>query len=710
LIAQRDTGKMLETLIYPKSVAVVGASRNPAKVGHAILANIIDGGYKGDIVVINPKADEILGMKCYKSLAEYGGSVELSIIVVPTPYVKDAILDAIKAGAKSICVITAGFKEIGPEGAKLQRELVNICKAANVRMLGPNVVGIINPHHNFNASFATNRMPPKGCISVLSQSGAICTVLLDWAFGENIGLANLISIGNKADLDEIDFIKELSQDEKAKVILGYLEDIQEGDDFIKAAEIAARSKPIVILKAGVSKSGAKAASSHTGSLAGADIAYGAAFKRSGIIRAETFAQLLDYGVALSMQPLPQGDNVAIITNAGGPGIMTADCAELNSFTVNPLTNEIADALKAKLSPLASVRNPIDVLGNASPETYVEAINAAQDDPTVDAIICITAPQAMTAPLSLAEGIVSCARGEKPVLTVFMGGFAMREAHKYLMTNGIPDYQTPNRAAAALKSMRDYDKWLKLPPRIVTRFPVNRRRVERIISRHQRTGKLQVCEVDAKVILHAYDFTVPDGSLAIDINGAVEIAERIGFPVAMKIVSPDVIHKSDIGGVKLNLTNLQEVEDAYDLMMLRIGRRAPNAKIDGVYVEKMCHRGREVILGMSRDPQFGAMLMFGLGGIFVEVMKDVTFYLAPITADEAMQMLKGTRSYALLTGARGQAAVDLESIAIGLQRISQLVTDFPQIQELDINPFIVSKVGGEPFVADARMTLSEAGKK
>jgi len=701
---------MLETLIYPKSVAVVGASRNPAKVGHAILANIIDGGYKGDIVVINPKADEILGMKCYKSLAEYGGSVELSIIVVPTPYVKDAILDAIKAGAKSICVITAGFKEIGPEGAKLQRELVNICKAANVRMLGPNVVGIINPHHNFNASFATNRMPPKGCISVLSQSGAICTVLLDWAFGENIGLANLISIGNKADLDEIDFIKELSQDEKAKVILGYLEDIQEGDDFIKAAEIAARSKPIVILKAGVSKSGAKAASSHTGSLAGADIAYGAAFKRSGIIRAETFAQLLDYGVALSMQPLPQGDNVAIITNAGGPGIMTADCAELNSFTVNPLTNEIADALKAKLSPLASVRNPIDVLGNASPETYVEAINAAQDDPTVDAIICITAPQAMTAPLSLAEGIVSCARGEKPVLTVFMGGFAMREAHKYLMTNGIPDYQTPNRAAAALKSMRDYDKWLKLPPRIVTRFPVNRRRVERIISRHQRTGKLQVCEVDAKVILHAYDFTVPDGSLAIDINGAVEIAERIGFPVAMKIVSPDVIHKSDIGGVKLNLTNLQEVEDAYDLMMLRIGRRAPNAKIDGVYVEKMCHRGREVILGMSRDPQFGAMLMFGLGGIFVEVMKDVTFYLAPITADEAMQMLKGTRSYALLTGARGQAAVDLESIAIGLQRISQLVTDFPQIQELDINPFIVSKVGGEPFVADARMTLSEAGKK
>lgn len=695
---------MLETLIYPKSIAVVGASRNPAKVGHAILANILDGGYEGDLVAVNPKADEILGVKCFKSLADYDGTVELSIIVVPTRFVLDTLKDSIKAGAKSICVITAGFKEIGPEGAEMQRELVNICKAANVRMLGPNVVGIINPHHKLNASFATNKMPPKGGISVLSQSGAICTVLLDWAFGENIGLSNLLSIGNKADLDEIDFIDALSKDDNTKVIVGYLEDIQDGDDFIKTAEMAARSKPIVLLKVGISKAGAKAASSHTGSLAGADIAYGAAFKRSGIIRAETFAQLLDYGVALSMQPLPQGNNVAIITNAGGPGIMTADCVELNGFTVNPLTKEIEEALKAKLAPAASVGNPIDVLGDASPETYVEAINAAQDDPTVDAIICITAPQAMTAPLSLAEGIVGCTRGDKPILTVFMGGFAMREAHKYLMTNGVPDYQTPNRAAAALKSMRDYDKWLKLPPRIVTRFPVNRRRVERIITRHQRTGKLQVSEVDGKEILQAYGFTVPDGALAIDASNAIEIAERIGFPVAMKIVSADIIHKSDIGGVKLNLTSPQDVEDAYDLMMLRIGRRAPDAKIEGVYVEKMCHRGREVILGMSRDPQFGAMLMFGLGGIFVEVMKDVTFHLAPITADEAMQMLKGTRSYALLVGARGQESVDLQSIATALQRISQLVTDFPQIAELDINPFIVGKVGDEPFAADARMTL------
>jgi acetyl coenzyme A synthetase (ADP forming)-like protein len=689
---------MLEHLLYPKCVAVVGASRDPSKVGHVVLRNIIEGGYKGTIIVGHPKADEILGIKCYKSLTEYEGKIDLSIIVVPTLSVKEAVQDSLKAGVNAVCVITAGFKEIGPEGAKLQKEIANLCKAAGVRMLGPNVVGLINPHHNFNASFATT-IPPSGGIAVISQSGAICTVMLDWAMYENIGLASLISIGNKGDLDEIDFIKALS-----------LEDIQQGDNFIRAATEAAHFKPIIIYKAGTSKAGAKAASSHTGSLAGADIAYGAAFKRAGIIRAETFAQLEDYSVAFAMQPVPQGDNVAIITNAGGPGIMAADALEECGFKIGPLRKDIADALKAKLAPAASVQNPIDVLGDASPETYVEAVNAAQDDPNIDAIVCLTAPQAMTAPSRLAQGIVDCARREKPIITVFMGGTAMVDAHKILMKNNIPEFKTPNRASNALRAMRDYALWLKRPPRIVTRFPVNRRRVERIISRHIKTGHLRIGEVEGKEILKAYDFNIPEGYLALSADEAIEVAERLGYPVAMKIVSKDIIHKSDLGGVRLNLATKQMVEDSFDLMMLRIKRRMPEAVLDGVYVEKMGGRGREVILGMSRDPQFGPMLMFGLGGIFVEVMKDVTFYLAPITQDEAMQMLKSTKSYALLTGARGQAAVDLESIATALQRISQLVTDFEEIDELDINPFIVGEPGVEPYVADARMSVSEKGKK
>jgi len=696
---------MLEELLYPKNVAVIGASRNPAKVGHAVVAKLIEGKFEGEIVLVNPNADEILGLKCYKSLADYSGKVDLAIIVVPTLVVKDAIKEAINAGARSICVITAGFKEVGAEGAKLQKEIADICKAAQVRMLGPNVVGLINTHHKLNATFAT-RMPYTGSISVISQSGAICTVILDWAFKQKIGLAKLISIGNKGDLTEIDFLEALSKDKETKVIVGYLEDIKKGDEFIKAAEAAASLKPVVILKVGTTKAGAKAASSHTGSLVGADIAYGAAFRRSGVIRPENFAQMLDFATALSMQPLPRGDKVAIITNAGGLGIIAADAFEEEGFRVEPLSPEINARLKTKLSPNASLANPIDVLGDASPEIYVEALNAAQDDETVDAIVCLCAPQAMTAPVNLAQAVIDNVRHKKPVFTVFMGGYAMEAADMKFMENNIPDFETPERAAKTMRVMRDYAAWLHKPPRIVTRFPVNRRRVERIIHRQFRLGRVQVGEVEAKEILRAYDFMVPEGQVAHSTQEAVEVAERIGFPVAMKIVSPDIIHKSDLGGVKINLGSSEQVRDAFDLMMLRIARRLPDARLEGAYVEKMVARGREVILGMSRDPQFGPMLMFGLGGIFVEVMKDVTFYLAPITADEAMQMLKGTRSYALLKGARGEAAVDLDSIATGLQRMSQLVTDFPEIKELDINPLIVGQAGTDPWVADARMTLSE----
>jgi acetyltransferase len=357
-----------------------------------------------------------------------------------------------------------------------------------------------------------------------------------------------------------------------------------------------------------------------------------------------------------------------------------------------------------------VGNPIDVLGDADPDRYVTALNAAQDDDSVDAIIVILTPQAMTKPAETARMIAGCLRGEKPVLAAFMGGYDVMPGRDELAASNLPDYTSPERAVAALHAMCEYAAWRRRPPRVVTRFPVNRRRVERIIARHLRTGRTQVREVEAKEVLRAYNFTVPEGALAVTSEAAIEVAERVGYPVAMKIVSPDVIHKSDVGGVRLGMSDAGAVQDAYDLMMLRIRRALPDAPIDGVYVEKMCARGREMILGMTRDPQFGPMLMFGLGGIFVEVMKDVTFHLAPITKDEAMQMLVGTRSYALLTGARGQSGVDLDAIATALQQISQLVTDCPQIVELDINPFIVGQVGTNPFVADARMTLAEIGGK
>jgi acetyltransferase len=704
---------MLETLLTPKSVAVIGASRKPGKVGHEILANLLAGGYEGEIVPVNPAGGEILGAKCYESLADYDGKIDLAVIAIPKEFVIAATEAAIKAGAGSVVVITAGFKETGEEGAALELQLAKLCADRGVRLLGPNCLGLINTRVKMNASFATH-LPEIGGMSVISQSGALCTAILDWAASKHLGLAKLVSMGNKADLDETDFLPALAEDEDTKVIVGYLESIAAGDKFLKAAEAAASIKPVVILKSGTTASGGKAASSHTGSLAGADIAYGAAFKRSGVIRADTFEGLFDCATALAMQPLPKGNRVAIITNAGGPGIMAADAVENLGLRVATLKDSTATALRAKLPAAASVGNPIDVLGDADPERYAAAVSAAQEDDKVDAIIVILTPQAMTLPaetaIAVAESVKAAAadpkQDAKPVLAVFMGGRDVMSARKELVALGLPDYPAPERAAAALKAMVDYAAWRRRPPRAVTRFPVNRRRAERIIARHARMDRLQVGEDKAKEILRAYDFNVPEGRACSSAEQAVGVAEVVGYPVAMKVLSPDVIHKSDVGGVRLNLSNAEQVRDAFDLMMLRIGRKMPEARLGDVYVERMCRSGREVIVGMTRDPQFGPMLMFGLGGIFVEVMKDVTFHLAPITAEEAMQMLKGTRSYALLKGARGHAGVDLRAIAGVLQRVSQLTTDFPAISELDINPLIVGEKGTDPVVADARITLAE----
>jgi acetate---CoA ligase (ADP-forming) len=697
---------MLESLLYPQTVAVIGASRNTEKVGGAIMSNLVRSQFKGTIVPVNPEAPDVLGVKAYKSLAEFGGKIDLSVIVVGGKYVKDAVQSSIDAGAKTIVVITAGFKEVGAKGAEAEREIVDLCRSAGVRMMGPNCLGVLNTHHNMNATFAPS-VPPSGKISVLSQSGALCVAILDWAAAQNIGLGKVISFGNKADLNEVDFIDALAEDKETNVIVGYLESIKEGDKFLRVAEQAAAIKPVVILKVGVTQAGAKAASSHTGSLAGADMAYWAAFKRSGVIRAETFEALFDYALAFSFQPVPAGDRVCVITNAGGPGIMAADAAEQSGLKMVSPSEDSKVKLKAVLPTTAAFGNPVDVIGDADPERYVKAFEILQEDDNIDAFIIVSTPQNMTKPLELAEKLSKVNKGKKPILTSFMGGEEVEKAKVRLMELGIPNYPAPDRAVAALKAMCDYAAWKRRPARVVARFPVNRHRVERVINWHTRSDILQVGEVEAKEILRAYDFKILDGQLARTPDEAVEVANRIGYPVVLKISSPEIIHKSDFGGVRINLANSEQVRDAFDLMMLRVQRRAPNAYIRGAFVEKMGTRGREVILGMTRDPQFGPMLMFGLGGIFVEVMKDVTFYLAPITQEEAMQMLKGTRSYALLKGARGQAPVDLEAIASALQRISQLATDYPQITELDINPFIVGEVGADAYVADARMTLSNS---
>ncbi len=702
---------MLNELLAPRSIAIIGASRTPGKVGHAILSNLLQAGYRGTLIPVNPSATEILGVACYPDVNAWkGGPLDLAIVVVPTASVRDAVQSAATRGAQAVVVITAGFREVGEEGMKREQELVRICRERGLRLMGPNCLGLLNTHHHLNASFAA-QMPIPGNISIISQSGALCTAILDWADQHHIGLAKLISIGNKADLTEVDFMSALAKDEQTRVIVGYLESITSGDEFVRMAEATASLKPVVILKAGTTGAGVKAASSHTGSLAGADIAYQAAFKRSGVVRADSFESLFDHAKAFSMQPLPKGNRIAIVTNAGGPGIMAADAVEEAGLRMASLEIGASTALKASLPSAASVSNPIDILGDADASRYTQAVRTALSDNGVDAVLVILTPQAMTQPIETAKAIVDATRNAgKPVLTCFMGGTRVQAARDALTASSIPDYPAPRRAVASLEAMCQYALWRQRPARVVTRFPVNRRRVERILSRQVREGTPQVNEVRAKEILRAYDFVVPEGRLAASAEEAVETANRIGYPVAMKIVSPDIVHKSDLGGVWLNLSRPDKVRDAFELMMLRIPRHLPHARIDGAYIERMAPRGREVILGMTRDPQFGPMLMFGLGGIFVEVMKDVSFHLAPLTAEEAVQMLTATRSYALLRGARGQAKVDVTAIASGLQRISQLATDFPQIAELDINPLIVGEAGTPPVAADARITIALGAKK
>jgi len=614
---------MLDTLFHPKSIAVIGASRTPGKVGFEVLSNLTAGGFEGRIIPINPAADEILGHKCYPALAAYGSPVDLTLVAVPSSSVLEAVKSSLQTGTKAIVVLTAGFGEMGSQGILMQAQIATLCAQAKVRLLGPNCLGLIDAHHRLNATFS-GRMPKAGGISVLSPSGAVCTAVLDWAHARGVGLAKIVSMGNKADLNETDFLRLFAADEQTQVVIGYLESITSGEEFIHAARAVTASKPFILLRAGITRAGMWAACAHTGTLAGADAAYTAAFKRAGIIRAESLDSVFDYALAFSEQPLPPGDRVAIITNAGGPAVMAADAIERSGLRLAKLDGQALEKLKSELPPTASMFNPIDVLGDADPKRYAAAVGASQQDKCVDATIVILTPHAMTRPAETIAAVAAQTNGVKPLLLVFLGepnGQLKGDQGSQVRNNALgnphhlPVYSSPERAVAALHAMHEYQLHRSRPESVVTRFPVNRRRVERILTRHMRAGSLRIGEVHAKEILRAYDLSVPEGAMANSPQEAVEIAERIGFPVAMKVVSTQIVHKSDVGGVKLNVASTEDVRDTFDLLTLRVGRRAPHAHLDGVYVEKMCGHGLQVILGVTCDPKFGPLLVFGLGGTF-----------------------------------------------------------------------------------------------
>jgi acetyltransferase len=697
----------LDKFFNPQSVAIVGASRKKGKVGHEVLLNMIAAGFKGEIFLVNPKAQTIKGLKCYPDLESIGQTPDLVVIIVAAKTVPEVMRQCAKVGVKSVIIVTGGFKEVGEQGRALEQQVIQIARQAGIRVIGPNALGVIVPANNLNASFG-GELPESGATGYFSQSGALLAAILDIARAGGIGFSRLVSIGNKADIDELELIKVLGADRSTKVIAGYLEDINDGDAFVKEAECISHDKPILLIKSGGTSAGARAASSHTGSLAGSDTAYECVFERAGIIRCDSVRSQIDYIQAFANHPLPKKTRVAVITNAGGAGIMAADAIERSSLAFAKLSDETVNKLGDGLPPAASLHNPVDVLCNALAERYEFALDIVLDDPNIDIALVLLTPQAMTQPADIARAIIKAARrnAEKLVFACFLGVGKVEEGIKILRKGKIPHYDSPEAAVATIKVMADYVRWRSRPKRVVKLFAVNRRKVGTIIEKHLRKSAYEIGEAESKVVLQAYGFATPKAAGASTAEQAASIARQIGFPVVVKIWSPDILHKTDVGGVKLGLSSPQEVMDAFDLMMYRVPRQLPDASILGVLVQEMVRTGREVILGMNRDSHCGPLMMFGMGGTMVEVLKDVSFYLAPLTAEEARQMLVNTRTYQMLKGVRNQEGVDIETIAEGLQRLSQLVTEFPQIQEVDINPYVVGPEGTTPIAVDARMRVKE----
>lgn len=705
----RNTGN-LDSIFCPRSIAIIGASRKPGSVGQSLLANVIDSRFQGIVYPVNPKAKGVLGIKCYARVMDIPDRVDLAVIVVPARFVAEVLEECGKKEIKGVIIISAGFKEIGGEGIGLEQRITKISQNHCISLVGPNCLGVVNtdPKTSMNATFGT-QMPKQGNIAFISQSGALCVAVLDYAKESNIGFSKFISMGNKAELNENELLLYLKNDPKTDVILMYLEDLVDGREFMDIARDITSNpthpKPIIALKAGRTLVGAKAASSHTGSLAGSDRVYDAIFNQCGVLRGNTLEEIFDYVKAFSTQPLPKGRNVAVITNSGGPGILATDsCIRygLNMVSLSPSTKRI---LKTILPPTASFNNPVDLIAEAQEEQYQVTLKEILKDKNIHSAIIILTPTSFTNVENIAESIVKTVRFfKKPVLCCFLGVYDVSKGIDVLEESGIPSYRFPESAARVLAEMNNFYKWLKRPKTGIKKFRVKRSKAEEILNSARKEGRLFLLEQEAYEILKAYHFPVIQSFLAENETQAVKAAQKIGFPVVLKIASPDVLHKFDFGGVKLSLRNSIEVRKAYQEICENLLSKKPEAKITGMIVEEMAPPGKEVILGMNRDPQFGPILMFGMGGIYVEAIEDVIFRLAPIRELTAKMMIKRTKTHKILEGFRGGPTYDTEAVATCLKRLSQLVVDFEDIKELDINPLIVYEKGKGCIIVDARIIL------
>lgn len=701
------------SLLTPTSIAVIGASSQPGKVGHDILKNLLSQEYGGTVFAVNVKGGEILGKQAFVSVKDIPDAIDLAVIVIPAAVVPQALTECGEKKIKNVIVISAGFGEVHTdEGKKLEEEIVAIAKKYNINLVGPNCLGVVRPCIKMNASFAKD-MPPAGSIALISQSGATAVALMDMAPQLGLGFSLVASIGNKAVMDECDFLEICEKDDDTKVIAFYLESIKDGRRLREVATRVAAKKPIVLLKAGVSEHGSKAAASHTGALAGNDAGIDALCAATGIHRAHTSEELCDLLSVLSAEPPLQTNRIAIITNAGGPGILATDAAaeivggrRALPLRLPELSADIALDLRTKLPPAASVKNPIDVIGDAGADRYEAALTACKNDPNIDGVVVLLTPQVMTPVVEVAETIIRVMKNAKlmPVTVCFMGGETVNDGVELLRKNGIPCFPTPERAVnamAALQINTTHDSPVRTGTggRPTTHATSDHsKKAADLIGSH--SGLLN--EDTTAQLFALYDLPMPAQALAHTADEAVTIAKKIGYPVIAKISSPDIVHKTDVGGLRANLRTDDEVRNAFTGIMADVAKNMPSASLKGVLIQQFLPAGAEFIVGSIRDASFGPLIMTGLGGIYTELFNDTTFRIAPVTQETAYDMLQDLKAWKLLLGMRGKPQSDIDALASLVEKVSRMVTDVPQIKELDLNPVLVSHA--TVIIADAKVVL------
>lgn len=699
---------MTDKLAYffkPSGVAIIGASSNPAKLSYGVVQNLKEHGYRGEIYPVNPKGGEILGLRVYTTILDVPDPLDLAVIMVPAPIVPLVLKECGERGLHAVIVITGGFREAGPKGKQLEEQLQSTIETYDMRLIGPNCVGVMDAHLPLDTTFITD-MPSPGAIAFVSHSGAICGGTTDWARQVGVGYSRIASLGNQLDVDVTDGLTMMRDDPHTRVINIYAEGLPKGRRFVRAAREIFRSKPIVMLKAGVTSAGTQAVASHTGALAGSEEAYRAACHRAGALVVDSLQEQNDVAMALATQPLPYGNRVAILTNAGGPAALAADELARRGLKLAEITNETQEALRDVVPPGAQLGNPVDMLGGPDADMYSAAGRILLEDDGVDMLMAIFVPQAITPVIAVAQHVVQTANtAHKPVICCLVGGESIPESMRLLNTSGVPCYQDPNRAGRALGGLHQYAQLRSRPDLTPERIDdVDVGKVREILNQAwQKEGAGFLDAHTASRVVEAYGIEVPPSDLASTVSEAVRIAEKIGYPVAMKLIAKDVIHKADVGGIALNVGSSDAVRASFEKMIDDKSEVSPSEQ-QRVMLQRMAPEGQEVILGAQRDPQFGPLLMFGMGGRYVEVLHDVAFRLAPLNQNDAVTMIEETAAGRIMQGIRGAAPGDTAKVADTLCRVGQLVADFPCISELDINPLIVGERGEGAWAVDVRIAI------